>query len=838
MKTSTSPATAANWQWFLPQWSNQGRVSAAPATEQQLPTSLWLCAALAWQTALGSAMYAWSQNRPLLGTLAIIISLASFYLTDVRRWVNLHWVIANGAALVAVFYTTTAFQRFDPEQQLLSIADLLLYLQFVLLFQQKVPRLCWQITVLSFLQVLLGAALTFNYSYGLLLIPYFTGAIWLLVLLNEDRLARVAWTVQQDLPRLVPTGESSTLERGWLGGYLPRWRPEHLRLLTHSLVTSLLVASVIFFTVPRIRSQAWTLSNQQVQSVVGFDDTINLGQVGEVFESPELVFLAKFTDVANQPRIIQGEPLFRGSILNQYYRGNWKYLGWRMQDNEPTPLELLPQRATEVTKQEITIEPLDQPILFHVQPIYLKDSRGRQSFPVRCNENNRNLYREQEIGRMRLNYEVLTTGIVQGRQHPIIPEILELNVREWQQLLQLPARQDIRQMPGDTFRIPRDIPPENSRDNLAVLGQIAQREIAAANLNPDAEDYRFQVARVLERYLKSERFSYTLLGQPRNPEVDPIVDFLTENPRGHCEYFASALALMLRTQNIPARVVVGYKGGDYNQVGGYYQVREMHAHAWVEAYLEKYQVPAELWPPGYENYRAGWLTLDPTTAVRDPQSAFNGLFGGLADLGDYMQMVWNNYIIGMNADRQNQTIYAPLREQWQIFADWMSGQDLDSETMSAWAYAATIVLRWGIVLILAGMGCFGLYQLITWIRRHWRSGKSVTDTTESPSPTDPALVQSGEWWRQLLAIGQQLRIAPTAGQTPREFAESLQATLRATDPTSESCHAPQEIVDCYYQVNYARVPPTPALVDRVEAAFGVLARHCQAIAAPGLPSTG
>ena len=97
---------------------------------------------------------------------------------------------------------------------------------------------------------------------------------------------------------------------------------------------------------------------------------------------------------------------------------------------------------------------------------------------------------------------------------------------------------------------------------------------------------RLNRARLLEsRLSQSDRFEYSLQGQPRDPDLDPIEDFIVNNPRGHCEYFATALRLMLRSQGIPARVVVGYKCDGWNKLGKFYQVRQSDAHAWVEAYL-------------------------------------------------------------------------------------------------------------------------------------------------------------------------------------------------------------------------------------------------------------
>ena len=87
-------------------------------------------------------------------------------------------------------------------------------------------------------------------------------------------------------------------------------------------------------------------------------------------------------------------------------------------------------------------------------------------------------------------------------------------------------------------------------------------------------------------YLReSGEFSYSLKMDVADPTIDPVEDFLVNRKAGHCEYFASALAMLLRSVGIPARVVNGFKGGDWNDLAQILYVRQKHAHSWVEVYL-------------------------------------------------------------------------------------------------------------------------------------------------------------------------------------------------------------------------------------------------------------
>ena len=122
--------------------------------------------------------------------------------------------------------------------------------------------------------------------------------------------------------------------------------------------------------------------------------------------------------------------------------------------------------------------------------------------------------------------------------------------------------------------------------------------------------------------------------------LDPVEDFLVNRKQGHCEYFASALALLLRSIDIPARMVNGFKGGDWNELTQSMNVRQKHAHSWVEAYIGK-----------DERNRPRWITLDPTPGLererRSPRSA--GSPRNFRPFTDMVRYVWVFYILGYDS---------------------------------------------------------------------------------------------------------------------------------------------------------------------------------------------
>ena len=192
----------------------------------------------------------------------------------------------------------------------------------------------------------------------------------------------------------------------------------------------------------------------------------------------------------------------------------------------------------------------------------------------------------------------------------------------------------------------------------------------------------------MERKLAaSGQFQYSLTGQDRDPDLDPIEDFVTKHPVGHCEYFATALTLMLRSQGIPARMVSGYKcdRDDWDSLGGYYQVRQFHAHTWVEAYLRpvnsEYLSPANFprlaarqgllaLVSNAEDRDGGWLRLDPTPAgAGDERTTW---FTPVRQKLDWLESAWSNYVVELDVQTSARR---HLRADRRRTADCVGGSD-------------------------------------------------------------------------------------------------------------------------------------------------------------------
>jgi transglutaminase-like putative cysteine protease len=158
------------------------------------------------------------------------------------------------------------------------------------------------------------------------------------------------------------------------------------------------------------------------------------------------------------------------------------------------------------------------------------------------------------------------------------------------------------------------------------------RELAA-EITRNATSPLEKAVRV-EAFLK-RNYQYSLL-LDWDPGAQPVSAFLLSAKRGHCEYFASSMAILLRAAGVGTRVVNGFLMGEYNSVGDHYLVRQSDAHSWVEVFI-----------PG-----AGWREFDPTPP--DPQRGDVGFTGRISQYVDAMEMFWNSYVLIYDTEAQMQ----------------------------------------------------------------------------------------------------------------------------------------------------------------------------------------
>jgi hypothetical protein len=181
-----------------------------------------------------------------------------------------------------------------------------------------------------------------------------------------------------------------------------------------------------------------------------------------------------------------------------------------------------------------------------------------------------------------------------------------------------------------------------SLDLAGITPRIAALAASVAGRGSAAER-----AEQLERHL-SGSYAYTLDLGGRDADADPIESFLFRYKSGQCEYFASAMVLMLRSQGVPARLVTGFLGGEYNPFEGYLVVRDSNAHAWVEAYLGD---------------ALGWQVFDPTPPAGRPVASAAGFWLLVHQAWDFVQFRWDRYVLTYGFYDQL-AFFAQLRSLW------------------------------------------------------------------------------------------------------------------------------------------------------------------------------
>ena len=338
------------------------------------------------------------------------------------------------------------------------------------------------------------------------------------------------------------------------------------------ILVTVLLTIVVFFAIPRYNTTVWQ-SPQQQTTTTGFTEEVELDDISRILESAEQVMRVEFTSQAGTPYQIDNEPYFRGTALSAY-KGSGRWTQFRA-DRYSQPFvnqNFSPQDEWQVVLQRITLQPGSHSVLFNVAPCF--PTAGTPA-GLRLNQHTRQLTigEERETTGGTFRYTLGTTGFRNGWQKDLIPVL-----------------QPLSRILGDPVGTVLD--REGWMDRYPRVTEAAEEYLAEQNLTNAGA---FERAKALENHFRiSGRYSYSLdVNKKRNTQLDPIEDFVANHRTGHCEYFASALTLMLKTQQIPARMVVGYKGGELNTVGNYYIVRQLHAHAWVEAYLTRDEIPED-----------------------------------------------------------------------------------------------------------------------------------------------------------------------------------------------------------------------------------------------------
>jgi transglutaminase-like putative cysteine protease len=477
----------------------------------------------------------------------------------------------------------------------------------------------------------------------------------------------------------------------------------------------LAIAMWIFF--PRIATPFWAVPIDTGTAVSGLSDTISPGDISALSQSDAVAFRVKFDGAVPEPQDLY----WRGLVLHRFDGRTWSGI------SEPRISSTAGENTEtsgEPVHYEVTLEPTRQHWVFALDIPY--DWELDSTFLGPQHQLARVHPVDQRIAYKAVSY---TDYHIDRELHPFR--------RNW--YLEFPESRNPRT--AELARSMRAAAPSENAFIRAVLTRFSEEE-----------------------------YYYTL--EPPPLGSNPVDRFLFQTRRGFCEHYASAFALMMRAAGIPARIVVGYQGGELNPMGGYMIVRQADAHAWTEVWLEG----------------TGWRRVDPTGAVA-PERVDAGRTGAMFDgsgaawgLGapsrllhklvltwDAANAKWNEWILGYGPENQER------------FMDWLGMEDPDWRQMM-------------LTLVALVTGITMLISLALMLRYR-------------PPPRDRAAVLYEKFIRKS-------GLKPATGETPRAFAGRVQT------------HSPlpadsvRNITDTYLDVRYG--PPDPALLQRLEADIAAL----------------
>ena len=588
------------------------------------------------------------------------------------------------------------------ERVLLATIHLVFFTAVVKMFSARLVRDYVYLAALAFAQMLAAAILTVHTSYLL----YF--ALFLL-------LAIMTFTSLE-----IKRARDRALE----GGTCLPPAPLPPRLASALSGTSgvicggtVVMATILFFVIPRGSRGYFSSLSLPSDRITGFSDHVDLGEIGQIKKMSVVVMHVQ------APELLRSRPVkWRGIGLTTFDGKRWSNRNLlsasvpRFRSFQLRQEVFHPGQPSEPLRYTITLQPVASDALF------LTPQALEITGPFR------GLWQD-EAGSIYLRFGSSS-------------------------LVRYSARSDIAVPPPDSLRADSGAVPPEIKEVYLQVPPVAPgvRQLGLEITRQETSAY--DKAKAIETYLQTH-YGYTL-DLPASKLADPIAYFLLEARRGHCEFFASSMAVLLRTLGIPTRLVNGFLQGSYNDISGQFTVRASDAHTWVEVYFPTY----------------GWISFDPTPA--EGRSSQELLLGRLGLYLDAFQTFWEEWVI--NYDIFHQVTLARQLESSsrQVTRDSRRFFRQQYRRLVAAVRQTTenLAEHRGTVLVVLGIVTLGLAVLYQrsavrqWLReqrmfRHARLGKKA-------NPEDATLA-----YLRLLRILARSGFRKAPAQTPNEFARSV-----------------------------------------------------------------
>jgi transglutaminase-like putative cysteine protease len=720
-------------------------------------------------------------------TAAVLVILAVAYRLEGRWALSLRAANLVGAALALALVAWLAYQFVRPPTDLSGLpfpTSLLPYLGPVLLilipaklFRPKHVGDFWAMQGVGLLAVALGCALANDMLFGVLLVGYVVCFVWSLALFYLYREVR-------------PGSAAESGRRLFLFRVTGRWS------------AGIIAAGLLLFLItPRPNDNKWELplaARGKLETGLG-DGNLDLNRTGALEQNKEVAFAVYAEDAAGNPKTdLDLDQRWRTAALTHYEQGRWardRLSGLTLLEKAvsfPRPLPG-PRDGLGERERRNALLPDFGPTAYYLT---FTLHRGAGALNILADPVQWRAFDAPPV----LAFGTRMAGGVQQRPDGTFEWLgaLASGKPTYTQVTAPPPEPDLgpplRVTSGyQDFltRLPTGPTAERLRNFTAALLERLAREgrlprAALTDLDPFTRQplpkHHEAIAHALESYLaRSGEYVYSLELKRKDRGIDPIEDFLYNTKSGHCQRFATALALMLRTQGVPAQLALGFRGCE-SRGDGNYEVRQDQAHVWVETVIARAPPVATLPPrPGEPARPRGdvsyhLLSLDPTPGGEPSAEQDDSLSGWLESTRAKGESFFRNFILGYDAAAREKAVAAAV-ERVEEF-----GNDLATGELT-WATGAV----WGVAVLVAA--AFGGRRLLR--RRR--------DETKDARRIAGKLVP---FHGRLLALLAAAGYEPGPGETAREFAVRVAGELTRRGVPADAAATPERLADAYYRVRF------------------------------------
>jgi transglutaminase-like putative cysteine protease len=566
---------------------------------------------------LGLTGFAVAAEEPVLWILSVSAVLLNAALVWRKKFTPMPRWVANLITLASMAYVLNQVIRWTTTPILL-IGQFLVLLQIVKLFEQRANRDYAQLLILGLLLMVAAAISTASLTFAVLLVAYILLALYCCLLFHlkvETDRAKAAQTLPAEKLNVATLRQDQ------------RYLGRSMRRLTAMVsVVAMMCAVFVFLFTPR-GTGAGMLGQFQLRPpevLTGFSDEVQLNEVARITQNNTPVATVR---VEHNGQLVQAGSLYlRGATFQVYEKAGpgggerrWSpgVPHRRPSGRELTPLEIPAGETQPLTDpvgieewhQVVRLDPIGARALFSLAgPTRFKPARDVK---ILFHSDDQTLQRTDNLN-IPLEYEVESCG------RTTMPP------SQYMQMLQTPRDR----IPKEIVDFADAVVPRELRD---------RRPFDAIPTVVDAE-----IARTIESYFKVN-FGYTLdLTDDASlfEGKDPLAVFVSQTKRGHCEYFAGAMVLACQSLGLKARMVTGFMTDEYNRYSEIFQVRESHAHAWVEVLTAD----------------KGWVTFDPTSGREFPPNESRSAWRRVKHVFEWMEYKWASSVVAYDGTRRDNLV--------------------------------------------------------------------------------------------------------------------------------------------------------------------------------------